>query len=94
MVTIWLLFYIGLGATYLFRFSKEEAMRLASYSRYMHTVYLPMWLLLLSLSFWFVGEYFSKYSINVICLCMVLLVTPIKDMVEFIFKDQVSVWIK
>lgn len=90
MVTIWLLFYIGLGATYLFRFSKEEAMRLASYSRYMHTVYLPMWLLLLSLSFWFVGEYFSKYSINVICLCMVLLVTPIKDMVEFIFKDQVS----
>lgn len=87
---VWILFYISLGVTYLFRFSEEEAMRLASYSRYTHTVYLAMWLLLVTLICWFIYEHFEDTSINIFCLCIILLVTPMKDMMGFLFKDQVS----
>lgn len=86
----WLVFYISLCLTYLFRFDEETSMRLASYSRYIHTVYLPFWLLLLTLTFWFIYEYYPKSSACVFCLCIVLLITPMKDMAEFLFRDQVS----
>ena len=89
MAVTWVAFYASLCLTYLFRFDKETSMRLASYSRYIHTVYLPMWLLLLTLTFWLIYEYFPKSSVHVIFLCIVLFSTPLEDMIGFLFKDHV-----
>ncbi len=90
MAFVWLFFYISLGITYLFRFDEGTALNLGSYARYTHTVYLAMWLLLITLILWLAYEYFQTSLIKVAGLCILLVITPAKPAAEFFFRDPVS----
>lgn len=85
----WICFYIGLGITYLFKFSEEEALRLASYARYSHAVYLALYILTVSISLKAVFCRFSEKIAAVITFCIILLCTPMEDMAKLLFRDIV-----
>ena len=85
----WICFYIGLGITYLFKFSEEEALRLASYARYSHAVYLALYILTVSISLKAVFRRFSEKIAAVITFCIILLCTPMEDMAKLLFRDIV-----
>lgn len=85
----WLCFYIGLGITYLFKFSEEEALRLASYSRYVHTMYLGMYLLAATVILQTVFTFYCKKTVLVVILGITLLITPLEDIAKLLFRDTV-----
>jgi len=75
--------------TYLFKFSEEEALRLASYARYSHAVYLALYILTVSISLKAVFCRFSEKIAAVITFCIILLCTPMEDMAKLLFRDIV-----
>lgn len=55
-VSQWIIFYLGMMFTYIFEFGGELSGRLASYVRYVHTVYLGISILLITFFVYMIGE--------------------------------------
>lgn len=86
---VWLIFYVSLGVMYLFGFSEVEALRLASYSRYTHAVYLGMYMLAVTAILGIILERYSGTAIFVLILGITLLLTPMESVAKILFRDTV-----
>ena len=64
-------------------------MRLASYSRYVHTMYLGMYLLAATVILQTVFTFYCKKTVLVVILGITLLITPLEDIAKLLFRDTV-----
>ena len=80
-----LLFYLfGLCATYMFKFSAYEALKLASMSRYLNMVYLAAWLVIIGVTCYGLGHWVSSVSLQACTLSAMLIATPVLSAAKFI----------
>lgn len=79
-----LVYLVGLCVIYMYKFSEDEALGLASFERYVHIIFLGLWL--------FISMSFIKYSENIsnrkiVCglvLCLALYSTDLEAVVTFV----------
>ncbi len=84
-------FVLGMGAAYLFKFNPTEAVQLASYSRYMATAYLPLCLIcllgLLQLIWQRRGA--LKYLVVVCCIAFTFASAQKAVIIPFVTRSQI-----
>jgi len=91
MTTLFIVYVGGLLITYLFKFSDYEALQLASFDRYMNTVYLAGWIFIL-----FVMLYcgcqkgWKSVVFAVLTLCLVMSATPMKRVGDYLQRKPVE----
>ena len=86
----WLVFQMSLCIVYLFSFTESEALRLASYTRYSHTIYLGMYLLIISSVIYTVLSRYSGKTVFVVITGILLLLTPVDSFAKLLFRDSVQ----
>ena len=87
-----LIFYVfGLCILYMFRFSEYEAVRLASFSRYLGIAFLTLWLTnLLSLNDLWTNDFLKVQNRQLLILYMIVLLIPGKPVLDFITGKTVE----
>lgn len=89
--TQFVVYILGLCVTYMFKFSEYEAVRLASFERYMNIVFLSEWVLIILLCV----EALIKFSdgnnmLALVVLCLMLFVMPLGEIYSFTLKESVT----
>ena len=86
------IYIFGLFVIYLFRFSEYEAVRLASFERYIHIQYLTVWMFIILLAVHLIlNNSLVDGRRNIMILCAaVMLVTPWSNTSEFISRKSVE----
>ncbi len=84
-------FVVGTGVAYLFKFNPTEAVALASYSRYMATAYLPLCLVCLLGLLQIVWQQRGvlKYAVLVCCLAFTLATVQKAVIIPFVTRSQI-----
>lgn len=84
-----LLYYLGLLVTYMFKFSEYEAIRLASFNRYISIIFtMAIMFIFLSLIQVFVSDGKYKKVVTILLLAL-LMITPFSNLSNFIFRKNV-----
>ena len=90
-----IVFIFGLCVSYMFKFSEYEATRLASYERYIGTIFLMLWTVIVLTTIRLPSEYGCRGNrLSVLFLCVIFLVTPFSEVYSFINKQTVKSSIK
>lgn len=87
------IFVFGLCVMYMFKFSEYEAVRLASFTRYVNTVFLAVWLaieLIALRAIDFILSPNKKQTLALILLFSFLAATPVKQIYSFVHRDIVK----
>lgn len=77
------LYVAGLCAVYLFKFSQYEALRLASMDRYLNSVFLGVWLLILLLLSRWLQSHCTRQELQAVFLLALILMAPVGRLFEF-----------
>lgn len=81
----------GLCVTYMFKFSEYEAVRLASFERYMNILCLALWIAGLLLVLGALHCYYEKQRwADVVIVCLLLVVSPVRQVSELFHRLPVS----
>ena len=79
-----IIYFLGVCIVYAFRFSEYEAVRLASYERYVNVILLASWL---SAALVIISGLHIRYAdakmCSVVILCALLVIAPMKPLVDF-----------
>lgn len=86
-----IVYIVGLCIMYMFKFSEYEAVRLASFSRYVYIIFLSVWVFII-MSFINLLQYQNDNAkiYAVLLLCMVFTVTPWSSHVSFLNRSYVK----
>ena len=90
-----LVYILGLGISYLFRFSEVEAMALESFNRYLNIICLCLWLYLVYTGVWIFSHRFQEsrlFRIGVLCVALVML--PISNFKTCVTRSDVALSIE
>lgn len=84
-------YIIGLCATYISNFSEYEAIRLASFERYINIVYLSSWIVLVFLALQILQDIVEKISYKQILIFsfIVILTIPIENVYRYLSRSSV-----
>lgn len=86
-----IVYIFGLCVSYMFKFTEYEATRLASYERYMGTIFLMLWtVIVVAIIRLSSGRAARGNRLNVFLLCIILLVTPMSEVYSFLHKSTVK----
>ncbi|MFI3214074.1 MAG: hypothetical protein R3Y24_12140 [Eubacteriales bacterium] len=83
-----IIYVVGLCASYMFKFSEYEAVRLASFSRYMNIVYFAIALILLLISIDLLWNASNESEVIQLCLLLVIILTFSVDRVTNFISGQ------
>lgn len=84
------IFYVySLGATYVSNFSEYEAVRLASYPRYMNIAYLMMAIIILECIYHYSRIFENSGMINIIFVAFILTISPMGIVENYLSRDTV-----
>ena len=83
------IYIVGLCFTYMTRFSEYEAVRLASFERYLCIGYLSLWITIIIIAVSLINQYVNNNAIVTITLCLILIVHPIQEMKGYLFREEV-----
>lgn len=83
-------YIIGLCFTYMTRFSEYEAVRLASFERYLWIGYTALWITTIMIAINLINRYIQRNTIVTIALCLIFLVHPIQEMRGFFLREEVK----
>ena len=90
VVFLQLVFYIySLGATYVSNFSEYEAVRLASYQRYMNISYLVAAIVLIEGIMFHTSVVYDRGMLQCAAMVLVLLVSPLGAVENYLSRDSV-----
>ncbi|MBO4693737.1 MAG: hypothetical protein J5659_05045 [Clostridia bacterium] len=84
-----ILYIYSLGATYVSNFSEYEAVRLASYTRYMNTVFLSVFIVITAVLLNYFYKFEFKKSDFVIFIAFLIITTPFSQVERFFNKNNV-----
>ena len=86
-----IVFIFGLCVSYMFKFSEYESTRLASYERYIGTIFLMLWTIIVLTTIRLPSECGIRGNkLSVLLLCVIFLVTPFSEVYSFINKQTVK----
>lgn len=86
-----LLYIVGLGISYLFKFSQEEALELASFTRYLNIICLCLWLYLVYTGIRIFTEDFQQSRLlRIGVLCIALVMIPISNFRTCMTRSDVA----
>lgn len=89
--TNWLVYIVGLVLSYMFKFSEEEAVNLASYNRYLNIICLCLWLFLVYTFVQICAESYSEIRyISIGIACIALIMTPISNLKVCVTRSDVA----
>lgn len=87
----YIVYYIGMLLSYMFKFSEYEALKLASYSRYLYIGMLFLFIytlfIIMSLD---IKDYFKKKTINLILGCCIFICVPWSSLADYFNKDSID----
>lgn len=91
IVALTIVYIVGLCLLYLFRFSEYEAVRLASFERYINIVILAIWMLCV-LSTVMLADHTPARSnrITALLVCLILSITPWLPLATFVSRTSVT----
>lgn len=88
--TNWLIYIVGLVLSYMFKFSEEEAVNLASYNRYLNIICLCLWLFLVYTFVQICTESYSEIRyISIGIVCIALIMAPISNLKVCVTRSDV-----
>lgn len=89
--TNWLIYIVGLVLSYMFKFSEEEAVNLASYNRYLNIICLCLWLFLVYTFVQICTESYSEIRyISIGIACIALIMAPISNLKVCVTRSDVA----
>ena len=84
-----ILYTYGLGATYVSNFTEYEAVRLASYSRYMNIAYLMIAIVIVEGIYHYSGIFEKSRLVNIILAAAIFAVSPMGTVKDFLCRETV-----
>ncbi len=84
-----IVYVLGICVNYMYKFSEREAVRLASFSRYMKVSYVSIWMVLTILLLVYLQEHEEKSFMAVITFSVILCISPVKEVGDFFRREHV-----
>lgn len=78
------IYILGMALTFMFKFTEYEAVKLASFERYLNIVFLFVWLFIALTTLFILTECLSSKGVIAVFLCALLIVTPLKNVITFV----------
>jgi len=90
-ILLLMVYIVGLSITYITKFSEREAVKLASFNRYMDIGYLSLYVTGFVILLYIINQYISKWNVLAILpLCMLLYIMPFEGLEEFLTREEVQ----
>lgn len=83
-------YIVGLCFTYMTRFSEYEAVKLASFGRYLWIGYTSLWITTIIIAINLIYQYIQSNTIVMITLCLILFLHPVQGMKSFFLREEVK----